>query len=62
MGLMQGIVTTKKAADICAEALKQGLILITAGTNVIRLLPPLVITESDVDEMIQKLAGVLEHI
>lgn len=62
MGLMQGIVTTKKAADICAEALKQGLILITAGTNVIRLLPPLVIMESDVDEMIQKLAGVLEHI
>lgn len=62
MGLMQGIVTTKKAADICAEALKQGLILITAGTNVIRLLPPLVIMESDVDEMIQKLVGVLEHI
>lgn len=62
MGLMQGIVTTQKAADICAKALEEGLIIITAGTNVIRLLPPLVITESDVDEMIQKLAASLDFL
>ena len=59
MGLMQGIVTAEPAAGIAAKALEEGLIIITAGTDVLRLLPPLVITEADVDEMLVKLAKVL---
>lgn len=62
MGLMQGIVTDKPASEICAKALEAGLILITAGADVLRLLPPLVIVEADVDEMVVKLAGVLDTI
>ncbi len=62
MGLMQGIVTSKPASEICAKALEAGLILITAGADVLRLLPPLVIVEADVDEMVAKLAGVLDMI
>lgn len=62
MGLMQGIVTSKPASEICAKALEAGLILITAGADVLRLLPPLVIVEADVDEMVVKLAGVLDTI
>lgn len=60
MGLMQGIVTTKNSAEISAKALEAGLIVITAGSDVIRILPPLVITEADVDEMIGKFTEVLE--
>lgn len=58
MGLMQGLVTGKDAGDICARALKEGLAIITAGADVIRMLPPLIITEADVDEMAQKLRKV----
>lgn len=57
-GLMQGIVfdTEKKLpGDVVKSALDNGLILITAGANVLRFLPPLVITEADVDEMIVRL-------
>ena len=57
-GLMQGIVfddTKKKPGDVVKKALDNGLILITAGANVLRFLPPLVITEADIDEMIVRL-------
>ena len=60
MGLMQGIVTEKNSAEIAAKALDAGLIVITAGADVIRILPPLVITEADVDEMIRIFRGVLD--
>ena len=60
MGLMQGIVTDISSAEISAKALEAGLIVITAGTDVIRILPPLVITEADVDEMAEKFTAVLD--
>lgn len=60
MGLMQGIVTDISSAEIAAKALEAGLIVITAGTDVIRILPPLVITEADVDEMTEKFTAVLD--
>lgn len=60
MGLMQGIVTEKSSAEIAAKALEAGLVIITAGADVIRILPPLVITQADVDEMIKRLKGVLD--
>ena len=55
MGLMQGLECALPVGTVAANALNQGLVVITAGTNVIRLVPPLVITEADVDEMIEKL-------
>ncbi len=58
MGLMQGLVSEKNVGEISAKALEKGLVVITAGTNVIRMLPPLVITEADVDVMAEKLAEV----
>lgn len=58
-GLMQGIVVTVKPADIINKALEKGLILFAAGSDVIRFVPPLVITEKDVDEMAEKLSEVL---
>ena len=61
MGLMQGLVSTKPVGTIAAEALKKGLIIITAGADVIRMVPPLVIEKEHVDEMITKLKNVLDR-
>ncbi len=51
-GLMQGLEFNHPVGDIIKRALEEGLVLINAGTNVIRFLPPLVITKEHVDEMI----------
>jgi len=60
-GLMQGLVFSgKSAAEVVPKALENGLIIITAGNNVLRFLPPLIITKSDIDEMIGKLTLCLE--
>ena len=52
VGLMQGLVFDHPVGDIINRALKQGLILINAGANIIRLVPPLIVSKENVDEMI----------
>ncbi|MCR4656660.1 MAG: aspartate aminotransferase family protein [Lachnospiraceae bacterium] len=58
-GLIQGIELdeTVKASDVCNKALENGLVVISASGNVIRLIPPLIITKEDIDEMLEKLKG-----
>lgn len=51
-GLMQGIQVTKPLAEITSAALKEGLLIIGAGSDVIRFVPPLIIEKEHVDEMI----------
>lgn len=51
-GLMQGLVFDRPVADIINRALENGLILINAGADIIRFVPPLIITRENVDEMI----------
>jgi acetylornithine/N-succinyldiaminopimelate aminotransferase len=62
MGLIQGIELTVNPKDVIAKSLENGLILFSAGTNVIRFVPPLVITKADVDEMISKLKSALDEV
>lgn len=52
VGLMQGLVFDKPVGPVISKALEKGLILINAGTDIIRFVPPLVITKENVDEMI----------
>ncbi|MCI8429853.1 MAG: aspartate aminotransferase family protein [Lachnospiraceae bacterium] len=55
-GLIQGLeVTGRPVGEIVERALENGLVLITAGSSVLRFVPPLVITKEDVDCMIEKL-------
>lgn len=55
-GLMQGLVVSgRPVGEIVTKAIENGLLVISAGSDVLRLVPPLVITEADVDEMIEKL-------
>ena len=63
IALMQGLefVPEKPAGEIVNAALKKGLILMTAGNNVIRFVPPLVIEEKDVDEVIRILKEILDE-
>ena len=53
VGLLQGLVLDKPVGDIIKMALSEGLVLINAGANIIRFVPPLVIGKEDVDKMIE---------
>ena len=59
MGLIQGLVSEKPVGQIAARAIEEGLLIITAGSDVIRFVPPLIIEEKHVDEMVEKLDRVL---
>ncbi|MEE0807183.1 MAG: aspartate aminotransferase family protein [Acutalibacteraceae bacterium] len=60
MGFMQGlIVTGRPVGDVVKAALANGLIVLSAGSDVLRLVPPLVITREDIDEMILCLENAL---
>lgn len=50
-GLMQGLVCKEPVGDIIHKAMEKGLILINAGPNIIRIVPPLIIETEHVDEM-----------
>lgn len=52
IGMMQGLVFKVPVGPVINKALEKGLILINAGTDIIRFVPPLVITKEDVDQMI----------
>ena len=61
-GLMQGLVFNRPVAEVINMALSKGLILINAGAEIIRFVPPLVITKENVDDMINILDSCLESI
>ena len=52
MGLMQGLVFDRPVAPYINEALEQGLLLINAGSDIIRIIPSLIIKKEHVDQMI----------
>lgn len=59
LGLMQGIELTIPARPLVSRGYEQGLLLLTAGGSMLRLLPPYIIEEPHVDEFITKLRAVL---
>ncbi|RGU93583.1 aspartate aminotransferase family protein [Clostridium sp. AF15-17LB] len=58
-GLIQGIRLNKPVAETVQAALREGLLIISARSDVIRLVPPLVIEKEHIDELIEKLKKVL---
>ena len=55
-GFMQGLVIEgTTVGSVVTKALANGLLVISAGSDVLRLVPPLVITKEHIDEMIEKL-------
>ena len=51
MGFMQGLELTIKPGDVVNKGIEKGILMLTAGTNVLRLLPPLVIGKEEIDKM-----------
>ena len=59
-GFMQGLVVSgRPVGEIVKAALANGLVVLSAGSDVLRLVPPLVVNEKDIDEMVEKLEAVL---
>ena len=58
---MRGLVFTCPVGPVINKALEKGLILINAGTNIIRFVPPLVISKENVDCMISLLDECLQE-
>jgi acetylornithine aminotransferase len=61
-GLMWGLVSEPPAGDIVTEARNHGLIILVAGPNVVRLLPPLTITQAEIDLLVERLLKTLEAV
>jgi acetylornithine/N-succinyldiaminopimelate aminotransferase len=59
-GLLAGIRIRPPVRDVVAKAREQHLLVMTANENVLRLLPPLIVTEADIEEAVGKLATVFE--
>ena len=55
-GMMQGLVVSgRPVGEIINKGIENGLFVLSAGSDVLRFVPPLIITEADIDEMIEKL-------
>ena len=61
-GLMQGLKCDRPVGDIINRAVSNGLILINAGADIIRFVPPLIIEKEHVDRMIEILTKALEEV
>ena len=58
-GLIQGIVLKQPVSEVCTKAMEEGLLVIQAQGNVLRLVPPLIVGKEHIDEMIEKLKKAL---
>lgn len=60
IGLIQGLEFDKPVGPIISQLLENGLITFAAGANVIRFIPPLIVSESDIDAMIDILVKYIQ--
>lgn len=62
-GLIRGVELKGMAAgDVVKAAMERGLLLVPAGKDVVRFVPPLVITEAQVDEVVTRFEAALEDV
>jgi acetylornithine/N-succinyldiaminopimelate aminotransferase len=59
-GLMIAIELTKPCAEIVADALERGILINCTSNNIIRLVPPLVISKGEIDEVISVLREIIK--
>lgn len=62
VGLLVGLELDIPAADVVKAGYARGLLLVGAGPNVLRLAPPLVITRTEVDAVVERLAAILSEL
>jgi acetylornithine/N-succinyldiaminopimelate aminotransferase len=61
-GLLLGLKTVVPNGDFVSEAMSEGLLTVAAGENVVRLLPPLIVNEQEINEAISKLSAACRRI
>lgn len=59
-GLMQGLILDRPVGEVIEKCIAEGLLVISAGSDVLRMVPPLVIKKEHVDEMIGILRKALQ--
>lgn len=59
-GLIIGMELEKEAGAYVSACMEKGLLIASAGPNVLRFVPPLIISEADIDQAVHILDGVLE--
>jgi acetylornithine aminotransferase len=59
-GLLLGVEFTKNPAPLVKLARERGLLLVTAGCNTVRIIPPLVVTPEQTRQGLARLAGAIE--
>jgi acetylornithine/N-succinyldiaminopimelate aminotransferase len=62
MGLMWGVECAAEAASIVAAGYEHGILCCAAGPRVVRLLPPLTITQAELDELVDRLEAALNDV
>ena len=62
LGFMQGLELSIAPSEVINAGIEKGILTLSAGSNVLRLLPPLIITDKDVDNMYNILDDVFAHI
>lgn len=62
LGLMQGLELKVPVKSIVSDLFKQGVIIVSAGTHVLRMLPPFIIENKHVDEFIEVLEEKLKNL
>jgi acetylornithine/N-succinyldiaminopimelate aminotransferase len=62
LGLLKGIVVETNALEIVQKAIKNNLLILTAGPNVVRILPPLTVTKEEINEFIKALENTFQSI
>ena len=62
MGFMQGLELNIAPSEVINAGIEKGILTLSAGSNVLRLLPPLIITDKDIDNMYDILDDVFAHI
>ena len=62
MGFMKGLVVDIPTRNVLEKALENGLVILSAGQNVLRFLPPLIIKKEHIDEFKDKLTKVFDQL
>ena len=62
IGFMQGLRFDRPVGPIINAALEKGLLLINAGVDIIRFVPPLIVTRENIDDMVSILEECIEEL
>ena len=61
-GLLVGIKVKPPMGDVVSACMEEKLLTVGAGENVVRLLPPLNVTEEEITEAVQRLSKALKRV